>query len=75
MINNKTLCKIEQSLTFLLWQFIEAVLIKFVAIVSLFFAYAISVKVKILPHSLTEVSAIPFKYLLFSQIHVLGFKI
>ena len=33
MIANKTLCGISQSLTFLLWRFIEAVLVTFVAIV------------------------------------------
>ena len=37
MIVNKTECKIEQSLTFLLWQFIEAVIVTFVAVVFVIF--------------------------------------
>ena len=41
MITNKTLCKILQSLTILLWQFIEALLVIFVTIIFAFFRYNI----------------------------------
>ena len=64
---------IEQSLTFLLWQFIEAVLIAFVVIAFIFFVGKSSITNTISSHSFTEVSATLFKYLLFSKIHVLGF--
>ena len=71
MIANKTVCKIKQPLIFLLLQYIDT----FVAIVSVFFVDTISVTDIISSHSITEVSAIIFKYLLFSQIHVLGFQL
>ena len=83
MIANKTVCEIKQSLTFLLPQLIEAVLIKFVAIVFIILSYntvqyvyhTIFIKFIISPHSINEVSAILFKNLLLSQIHVLGFQL
>ena len=36
MITNKTVCKIQQSLTFLQQQFIDAVVVTFVAMVLIF---------------------------------------
>ena len=60
---------------FLLWQFIEAVLVTFVAIVFVIFVAIVSITIRISSHSVTEVPAILFKYLLFSQIHVLGFQL
>ena len=36
---------------------------------------ALSITIIILSHRVTEVSAILFKYLLFSQVHVLGFQL
>ena len=65
MINKKTPCKILQSLTFLLWQFIETVLVTFLAIISVVFVDIVSITVIISSYSITEVSAILFKYLLF----------
>ena len=60
---------------FLLRQFIEAVLVTFVAILFAIFVDTISITVIFSSHSITEVSAILFKYLLLSQIHVLGFQL
>ena len=71
---HKRYAKKQKSLTFLLWLFIEAVLVTFFAIAFVFFVDTISMTVIILSHSITEVSALPFKYLLFSQIYVLGFQ-
>ena len=65
MINKKTPCKILQSLTFLLWQFIETVLVTFLAIIFVVFVDIVSITVIISSYSITEVSAILFKYLLF----------
>ena len=62
MITNKTVCKIKQSLTFLLWKFIEAVLVIFVAIVFVFFVDTLLITIITLSHSVTEVSVIVFKY-------------
>ena len=73
MIANKTVCKI--SLTFLLCQFIEAVLVTFVAIVFVFFVDKLSMTIIISSHSVTAVSAIFFKYFLFPQIYVLRFQL
>ena len=60
---------------FSLWQFIEAVPVIVVAIVFVIFVDAISIAAIISPHLTTEVTAIIFKYLLFSQIHVLVFEL
>ena len=76
MITNKTVCKIY-FFTFLLWQLIEVVLITFVAIafvffvaiVFVFFVDKLSTTIIISSHSVTEVSVIPFKNILFSQMH------
>ena len=48
---------------------------KFVAIVFVFFVDKVSIPITIPSHLVTEVSAILFKYLLLSQMHVLGFKL
>ena len=73
MITNETICKIKQSLTFLLCEFIETVLVTFTAIVFVFFVAVVSIKIIISSHSVPEVSVILFKYFLFSKIYVLGF--
>ena len=57
--------------TFLLWQFIDTC----AAIVFVIFVDAISIADAISSHSSTEVSAILLKYMLFSQIHVVGFQL
>ena len=83
MITNKTVCKIQQSLTFLQQQFIDAVVVTFVAMVLIFvvtiafvfYVDTISITITISSHLVTEVSATLFKYLLFSQIYVLGFQL
>ena len=75
IITNKIVCQIEQSVAFLLWQFIEAVLITSFAIVFVFFVDVISITITILSYLVTEASATIFKYLEFSQIHVLGFQL
>ena len=51
------------------------IFVKFGAIVFVIFVDKISVTDIILSHMITEVSATFFKYLLFPQIHVLGFQI
>ena len=51
------MCKIKQSITFLLWEFIEAVLVTFVAIVFVFFVYTVSIAITVSSHSVTELSA------------------
>ena len=74
MIANKTVCKIQQSifyLTFLICQFINT----FVALVFAIFVDTISITDIGSSHAITEVSAILFRYLLFSQIHALGFQL
>ena len=63
------------SSTLLLLQFIKAALVTFVAIVFAFLVDALSINIIITSHSVTEVSAILFKYLLFSETHVLGFQL
>ena len=51
------------------------IFVTFVGVVFVIFVDAISITDTdiILSHTITKVSAILFKYLLFSQIHVLGF--
>ena len=75
MTTNKTICKIQQSFTFFLWQFIKAVVVTFVVIVFVFFVDKFFITITILSHLITEVSAALFDYLLLSQIDVLGFKL
>ena len=78
MITNETVCKIQQSvlyLNFLLWQFTEEVFASFVAIVFVIFVDTISIADIISSHVITKVSVILFKYLLFSQMHALGFQL
>ena len=75
MIGNKTEYQIQQSLTSLLWQFVEEVCLTFVAIVFAIFVDTISKTDIISSHVITEVSAILFKYLLFSKTHELGFQL
>ena len=65
MINKKTPCKILQSVTFLLWKFIETVLVTFLAIIFVVFVDIVSITVTISSYTITEVSAILFKYLQF----------
>ena len=60
---------------FSLRQFIEAVVVTFVFILFVIFVDTISITVIFSSHLITEVSAILFKYLLLSQIHVLGFQL
>ena len=62
---------IANLLLFLLSQFIEAVLVTFVALVFVLFVDIISITNIVLSHSITEVSTTLLKYLLLSQIHVL----
>ena len=64
MTTNKTVGKIKTSLTFLHLQFMEAVLV-FVFAAVVFGIFVVTVFA-------IFVSATLFKYLLFSQIHVLG---
>ena len=74
MINNKALCKIQQStlyLTFLLRQIIDT----FVDIEFFIFVDTISITDITSSNAITEVAAILFKYLLFSQIHVVGLQL
>ena len=54
MIANKTAYKIQQSLNFLLREFIEAVLITFVAIVFVLFVDTISITNTILSPSISS---------------------
>ena len=61
MIDDKTVCK--------------AVAVAFVVIILVFFVDKFFIAITILSHLVTEVSATLFKYLLFSQIHVLGFNL
>ena len=65
MINKKTPCKILQSVTFLLCKFIETVLVTFLAIIFVVFVDIVSITVIISSYTITEVSAILFKYLQF----------
>ena len=53
----------------------EAILVTFVGIVFAPFSYTLPVALIISPRTITEVSEIPFKYLPFSQIHMLGFQL
>ena len=78
MITNKTICRIYQSILYLLFlssKIIEAVLVTFVDIVFATFVDTIFITCLISSHGLTEVSAIVTRYLSFSQIHVLGLKL
>ena len=61
MIDDKTVCK--------------AVAVAFVVIILVFFVDKFFIAITILSHLVTEVSATLFKYLLFSQKHVLGFNL
>ena len=60
---------------FLLRKFIKAVLKAFVDIIFVFFVDILSIPIIISSHFVNEVTVTLFKYLLFSQIHVLGFQI
>ena len=75
MIAKKTMYKTYQSLTFLLWQFVEEVFLTFVAIVFVIYVVTISITDIISSHVITEISAILFRYLPFSQIRVLEFQL
>ena len=55
--------------------FTMTIFVTFVGIVVAIFVDIISTKDIISSNSKTEVSAILFKYLLFSQIHALGFQL
>ena len=66
----KTVCKIEQYILCLLFspsEFIEAVLVAF--------AITISTTYVILSHAICELSTILFKYLPFSQEHMVRFQL
>ena len=67
------MCKIQQSILYLTFLLLKIINI-FVAIVFAIFINTISISDKTLSHANTEVSTIHFTYLLFSQIHVLGFQ-
>ena len=76
MVNNKTVFKIVQSIlsfTFSSSEFIDTAVMTFVDIVFLTFANVLFVTLIISLQAVTESSKILFKFLLFSQIHVLGF--
>ena len=69
MITNKTICKIKQYLTILSSEFIDT----FVFIVFVIFVDKLSITDVISSHVITEVSAILFNYLLFSQMQMVGY--
>ena len=69
MITNKTVYKIKQYLTILSSEFIDT----FVVIVFVIFVDKLSITDVISSHVITEVSAILFNYLLFSQMQMLGY--
>ena len=71
----KLYAKYRNLLLFLLWEFIEEVLVTFVAIVFFFFVDTISATNTVSSYSVAEVLAILFKYLLFSQTNVLGLQL
>ena len=71
----KLYAKYRNLLLFLLWEFIEEVLVTFVAIVFFFFVDTISATNTVSSHSVAEVLAILFKYLPFSQTNVLGLQL
>ena len=74
-ITNKTVCKIFYFSLLLLYydSLLKQYLFTFGAIVLVFSVNTISIiTITISSHLVTEVSATLFKYLLFSQIHVLG---
>ena len=60
---------------FLSSEFIKTVLVRFVGVVFVTFVDALFLAFIISSQTLTEVSAIFYKYLPFSQIHVLGFQL
>ena len=57
------------------WSSTCNICIYFAAILFVFFVDAVSITNTISSHAVTEVSAILLKYLLFSQIHMLGFQL
>ena len=69
MITNKTVYEIKQYLTILSSEFIDT----FVVIVFVIFVDKLSITDVISSHVITEVSAILFNYLLFSQMQMLGY--
>ena len=69
MITNKTVYEIKQYLTILSLEFIDT----FVVIVFVIFVDKLSITDVISSHVITEVSAILFNYLLFSQMQMLGY--
>ena len=60
---------------FLLRKFIKPVLKAFVDIIFVFFVDILSIPIIISSHLVNEVTVTLFKYLLFSQIYVLGFQL
>ena len=78
MVTNKNVRKLKQSilyLTFLSSDFFDTIHVAFVDTVFVTFVDTLSVTFIISSHSITELSAILFQYLLFPQIHVLGFQL
>ena len=87
MITNKDVCKIQQSIFYLLSSldflsleyidtvlviFVEIVLGIFVGIVFVTFVNTLPVAFTISLHTIPDLSGVLFKYLPFSQIHELG---
>ena len=84
MITNNKVCKKNNQFYLLLFyhqkllaEYLShlAVFMTFVGIVFVTFVNTLSVTFAILLHTITDSSAIPFRYLLFSQICVLGFRL
>ena len=69
MITNKTVYEIKQYLTILSSEFIDT----FVFIVFVILVDKLSITDVISSHVITEVSAILFNYLLFSQMQMVGY--
>ena len=65
----KLYAKYSNLLLVLLWEFIEAVLVTFVAIVFFFFVDTISTTNTVSSHSVAEVLAIMFKYYSHKQMY------
>ena len=78
MVTNKNVCKIKQSILYLIFslsEFINTISMIFADIAFVTIVDRPSIMLIISSQIITESSTILFKYLLFSQIHVLGFQL
>ena len=76
-LTNKNVCKVQQFIIYLTFciRIIDTVFVKFTNTEFVTFLYTLHMTCKVSSQPMIELSAILFKYLLSSQIHVLVFQL